>query len=199
VRAVNLLPKDDVQRRKQSRNVPALVAAIAVLVLSGLLGAVYLMQSGKVKDREAELESVKAELALLPAPDVARAPIVAQFAIQQQGRVTAISSALQHRVAWDRVLREFALVLPEDVWLRELNGQSPIPHGAAPAVPSPGSAPNQFVIRGYTYSHAAVARLLTRIAVIPDLRNVFLMRSTRSGSIVDFSISAEVRPPGATS
>jgi Tfp pilus assembly protein PilN len=199
MRAVNLLPKDDVQRRKQSQNVPALVAAISVLVLSGLLGVVFLMQSGKVKDREAELESVKAELALLPPPDVARAPVIAQLAVQQQGRVAAISSALQHRVAWDRVLREFAQVLPEDVWLTELNGQSPIPHGSAPATPSPGIAATQFVIRGYTYSHAAVARLLTRIAVIPDLRNVFLMRSTRRGTIVEFAISAEVRSPGATS
>jgi Tfp pilus assembly protein PilN len=200
MRAVNLLPKEDVRRRKRSQNVPALVAGITVAVLSMLLGAVFLLYSGKAKERNAELEAVKAELALLPQPGSHRTPAQEQLAAQQEARVAALSSALQHRIAWDRVLREFALVLPTDVWLTDLVAKSPIPPTAtAPAVPAPGAAPDQFLIKGYTYSHEAVGRLLSRIAVMPDLRNVFLSRSTRAGRIVQFTISAEVRTPGATS
>ena len=201
MRAINLLPKDDVQRRrKPSENVPALVAGITVVVLSMLLGAVFLLYSGKAKDRRAELEAVKSELALLPPPGSERTPAQQQLAAQQQGRVAALSVALQHRIAWDRVLREFALVLPDDVWLTDLVAKSPIPPtSTAPAVPAPGSAPDQFLIKGYTYSHEAVGRLLSRLAVMPDLRNVFLSRATRTGRVVEFAISAEVRTPGATS
>lgn len=172
---------------------------MVVALFSVLLAGLFLMQSGKVKDKQAQLENVKAELALLPVPGAQRSPATEQLAAQQKDRVIVLSAALQHRVAWDRVLREFALVLPDDVWLRELNGQSPIPPGTTATVPGPGTAPNGFVIQGYTYSHDAVARLLTRLSVMPDVKNVFLSRSTRSGRIVSFTISAEVRTPGATS
>jgi len=40
--------------------------------------------------------------------------------------VTALSAALTSRVAWDRVFREFSLVLPDDVWLTTLSAKSPI-------------------------------------------------------------------------
>lgn len=199
MRAVNLLPKDDVQRRRQAQNVPVLVAVLAVVIVAALLGVFFLMQSSKVKDKRAELALVTDQIAQLPPPDVARAPIVEQFVLQQQSRVAAVSSALQNRVAWDRVLREFALILPSDVWLTELTGQSPAPPGGTVAPSVPGTPSNQFVIRGYTYSHAAVARLLTRLSVIPDLRNVFLVRSTRLGRVTEFAIAAEVRTAGATS
>ncbi len=201
MRAVNLLPREDVQRRrKPGQNVPALVAGATVLVLSVLVGAAFLFYSGKAKDREAELEAVKAELALLPPPGSGRTPAQQQLAAQQEARVAALSVALQHRIAWDRVLREFALVLPDDVWLTDLVAKSPVPPSVdTPAVPAPGSAPDQFLIKGYTYSHEAVGRLLSRLAVMPDLRNVFLSRATRTGRVVEFAISAEVRPPGAAS
>ena len=58
-------------------------------------------------------------------------------------------------------------------------------------------------IEGYTYSHDAVARLITRLSVIPDLKNVWLVSSSRAEllarSVVTFVIKADVRPAGATS
>ena len=56
---------------------------------------------------------------------------------------------------------------------------------------------------GYTYSQPAVARLLTRLAVIPDLVNVQLQQSTAtkigSTPVVHFTIAADVRKPGGGS
>jgi hypothetical protein len=56
---------------------------------------------------------------------------------------------------------------------------------------------------GYTYSHDAVARLLTRLSVIPDLNNVWLERSLRTKlvgrPVITFTIKADVRAPGAAS
>jgi Tfp pilus assembly protein PilN len=77
-----------------------------------------------------------------------------------------------------------------------------VPSSSA-TVPVPAStsvAATQFTIDGFTYSHAAVARLLTRLAVVPDLVNVQLQQSTLSkvgaANAVHFVIVADVRRPG---
>jgi hypothetical protein len=68
---------------------------------------------------------------------------------------------------------------------------------------APGAAPTGFVINGYTYSQDGVARLLSRLVVLPDLHNVQLQTSSLSkvGSqhVVQFAILADVSPPGAAS
>ena len=60
-----------------------------------------------------------------------------------------------------------------------------------------------FTISGYTYSQDGVARLLSRLNVLPDLHNVQLQTSslTKVGTqdIVQFTILADVAPPGAAS
>jgi len=106
-------------------------------------------------------------------------------------------------------MRELSLVLPEDVWLSKLSAKSPISPSApstpgTPLVaPTAGVPPTEMTIDGYTYSHDAVARLLSRLAVIPDLQNVALQSSSLAGvgkqTIVHFSIAADVRSPGASS
>jgi Tfp pilus assembly protein PilN len=97
------------------------------------------------------------------------------------------------------VLRRFSLVLPEDVWLTSLNLVSPTPATAAAGAPAPkpGAPPGGFVMAGRTYSYDAVARFLSRLAVVPDLTNVQLQRSSKTRQagreVVDFSIAADVR------
>ena len=206
MRAVNLLPKDDVQRSQKSQNVPALVSTALVVLVSGLLGVFYFSAKSTAETKALELQDVQAELAMLPSP----AEIAAETAPQRQlasehgTRIAALSSALTHRVAWDRVLRQISLVLPEDVWLKSLNATSPNPAGAAVAPVTPVDQPPKLLtIEGYTYSHDAVARLMTRLSVIPDLKNVWLERSSRTllggRQIVTFKILADVRSAGATS
>jgi hypothetical protein len=77
---------------------------------------------------------------------------------------------------------------------------------ASTAAPAPGTAaaaPTGFTIMGYTYSHDGVARLLSRLSVMPDLTNVQLQTSARakvgSQEVVQFTILANVRTGGATS
>ena len=52
---------------------------------------------------------------------------------------------------------------------------------------------------GYTYSQEGVARLLSRLAVVPALQNVKLVSSARdrpwgTRRVISFSIEADVRP-----
>ena len=92
-----------------------------------------------------------------------------------------------------------ALVLPSDVWLDHLTVSSPT---VAPT--GEGGAPTGFDITGRAFSHEGVARLLSRLQVLPDLSDVTLhhSRTTSPGNQnapVEFKIVASIRSPEAAS
>jgi Tfp pilus assembly protein PilN len=206
VRAINLLPRDDARGGRQAQWIVLIPVAAAVL-LTALTSAAFLSASGKVKSKEAELATLKDELAAIPTPDASKVQTQNALATDKQTRVTALGTALSRRVAWDRIFRELSLVLPEDVWLATLSAKAPVSSSvaAAPAPLATGTsvAATQFTLDGYTYSHAAVARLLSRLSVVPDLVNVQLQQSTLTkvgtAQVVHFVIAADIRTPGAGS
>jgi len=205
MRAVNLLPRDDASKRTKEQNAPIAVGLALFLVVSVAVATFYLRASAGVKDKQNALGQAKAQLAVLPPLPSGPTAIETQLVGQQRDRLNALASALSRRVAWDRILREFATVLPDDVWLTSLSARSPAsPASAAPPTPTaPSAAPTGFVLNGYTYSQNGVARLLSRLAVVPDLKNVQLQSSALSKvgeqQIVQFTILADVVQPGATS
>jgi Tfp pilus assembly protein PilN len=205
VRAVNLLPKDDAQRNKKQQNVPALVSSALIVLFTGLAGVLYFSAKSEAQAKEMQVQDARAELALLPTPsDLAAASAgTERLRAEHAARLAALSTALTHRVSWDRVLREISLVLPDDVWLRDMAAVSPATPGATAPPNVVGAPPEGFAINGYTYSHDAVARLLSRLAVIPDLQNVWLERSARAElggrSIITFTFRAAVRSSGGSS
>ena len=228
MRAVNLLPRDEAQRRAPKLNAPLLACGLLPLVVVAGIAGVSSMESGKVADKRSELAAVESVLARTPAP-VPIDPANTALASEKNERIAAVSDALGRRVAFARVLRELSLVLPEDVWLTTLSANSPdadasaaataaapaatAPSGeAAPAgtSPAPGSAPpagpsadSPFVVEGFTYSQEGVARLLSRLAVVPHLANVQLASSVSrpagKRSVVQFLITADIRSPKESS
>jgi Tfp pilus assembly protein PilN len=206
MRAVNLLPKDDAQRSRRQQNIPAVVSTGLIVLVTGLLGVMYFTSKSTAQTKALEYEDAQAELALLPSPAESAAKTAPQQKLKTEhdARVGALSAALTKRVAWDRILREISLVLPEDVWLSSWSAATPTPAAGATAPTSgPGQPPTLMTVEGYTYSHESVARLLTRLSVIPDLRNVWLTKSSRGmlagRPIVSFTILADVRAAGAAS
>src|SRR6266700_801030 len=121
MRAVNLLPRAEA-RRSVKGNLP---------VITGVVGA------------------ARAELALVPPPAAKQSSAGTELAGEESQRVAALQTALDGRIAWDRVLREVSLVLPSDVWLSAMTLTAP----------DPGTTAGQgFSIAGSTYSHDSVAR-----------------------------------------
>jgi len=201
MRAVNLLPRDQ-KRTVKKESVPVLVGACAGVLVAALLGAMFMMGSGKIAAQQRKLDDLNRRYDALPPPPAGPSAAQQQLAGQQSARVTALSTALSSRVAWDRVFRQFSLVLPEDVWLTTLTAKSPI-SPATNAASSSGGAPSQFTLQGRTYSHDGVARLLSRLQLVPDLTNVQLVSSTLSKvggqDVVEFSISADIAVAGSPS
>ena len=207
MRAINLLPRDDARRGRQKTQWIVLVPVVLAVLLTGGLSVGFLQASGKVKDRQAQLQQLQDELAKIPTPNASKVQSQNALASDLQTRAHALSTALSRRVAWDRVFRELSLVLPDDVWLSTLSAKAPVSSSLAqaPAAPAPGTtvAATQLTLDGYTYSQAAVARLLSRLAVVPDLVNVQLQSSTGSkvanAPVVHFVIAADARKPGGAS
>jgi hypothetical protein len=190
MRAVNLLPKDLQQRKSLRQEDPAVVvgSALGVVVMIALAAA-FLTAHGKANAQERRLNAARLELAELslkkrPTPPPTKpsepiTPIVPPPAVtgQEASWLTAVSTALSQRIAFDRVLREVSLVMPEDVTLSSMTMTAPT--GVAGAL---GAATAQgFVISGSAYSYDSVARLLSRLALVPDLSSVTLT-GTNSGS-----------------
>ena len=219
MQAVNLLPRDE--RRRGGPSIPTPVAITAIggfTLMIALLGLLFVSAHGTVNQRRLELAQKQEELAAIPVPAQSQVQQQDALVADKQARVTALNEALAKRIAWDRVLREFALVLPDDVWLLNMTAKAPIlattalptststssssTSSASPAAPALGGQLT-FTIEGYTYSHDAVARLLTRLSIIPDLEQVQLVTSEQAKlanrKIIHFKISANVRAPGASS
>jgi Tfp pilus assembly protein PilN len=214
MRAINLLPRDEKRRTGPSIPTPVAISTLAGLIAAtGLIALLLVSAHGKVQSRELELAQKEAELAAIPVPAQKQLQQQDALVTDQKARVDALNSALSKRIAWDRVLREFALVLPDDVWLLSMSAKAPSFSTATPTSSSSGTDSSTttpslggtlgFNIEGYTYSHDAVARLLSRLSVVPDLEQVQLVTSERAKlgnrTVIHFRIGANVRAPGASS
>ena len=203
MRAVNLLPQDEQPRSFAAYRGVAFGAGGGVALVSVALAALTISAGGAIQQQRAERDSLNAELAALPpAPvDQSESSTNAALAFEKSQRITALSSALSTRVAWDRVLSQISQVLPEDVWLTSLTSQSG-PADASAATGAVGPSGASVTIIGSTYSQRGVARLLARLGVLPALSDVQLLSSStqemKPKNIVQFTIQATVKAPGAS-
>ena len=201
MRPANLLPPD-LAREAGARlpGGPAMVAVGAGAAVGLLLTGGFVVEHGKVSSREKQLAAKEAMLAAIPPPKPSPVQVSPELSAERDARQAALDQALATRVSWDTVLRELSLVLPEDVWLRSLSAKS---GATASADPAATVSPTGLTMSGYTYSQAGVARLLTRLALVPHLANVSLQSSSSSTlgarAIVGFTVGADVTATGGGS
>jgi Tfp pilus assembly protein PilN len=202
MRAVNLLPRDQGQRTISKESLPVVVGGCAGLLVLAVLGAMFMMGSGKLASQQRKLDDLNRQFQALPPPPPGPTAAQQQLAGEQSARVSALTTALSSRVSWDRVFREFSLILPEDVWLTSLSAKSPISPATNASSTGGSTVPSMFTIQGRTYSHDGVARLLSRLQVVPDLTNAQLISSTRSKvgnqPVVEFTIAADIAAAGGS-
>jgi Tfp pilus assembly protein PilN len=197
MRAVNLLPRDSrASRSVTAQNLPAVVGGGLGFLVVAALAAGYLSASSKVGAAQQELTAAQAQLAATPVPPAPKAQVnsTPTDALSQQApRLQAVSSALSQRIAWDRVLREFSFVLPTDVWLQSVAMSAPAGGTSGTA----GTSASGFSVTGTTSSYESVARLLSRMYLVPDLEQVTLSQVSGSDKLISFSISAAVKSGAA--
>jgi Tfp pilus assembly protein PilN len=194
MRAFNLLPSEEARSAQEKRSpVPYVLVALVGVLLFAALAAFYLMAGAGAAEKQSRIDDLRAELAVYAAQvEKPKADDPAQaLAAERLGRTNALSAALETRLAWDRVLRELALVLPEDAAVDLIEATSPGAFNAP--TPVSGSPTVHFTMLGGTDSHASVAEVLARLSVIPEFENVNLKLSQRTDP--DAVGSSETRHP----
>jgi Tfp pilus assembly protein PilN len=202
MRAVNLLPRQQVEQKRERPNAVVFIAGIGGGAVVLALVAGFLLANRSVDRQRQALSTARAVLATTPAHHVSAQTNAFRSAIlsEREQRTLALAAAIGKRVSWDRILRRMTLVLPDDVWLTNVIGSVPLT--STPQVPSttPSAFPaaaTALTIEGSTYSQAGVARLLERLQVLPDLQNVQLQNSQAatigSQRVINFTIVSDIR------
>jgi type IV pilus assembly protein PilM len=193
-RAIDLIPPDErVKIRWRPRLAPIVLPAAAAIPLV-VVGLAFFQAAGTVSDREAQLETIQADLDALPQPNASIDPALTGEAGQ---RASSVASLLGQRLAWNTTLSDVSRVLPADVWLTSFNAAIPDP--AAVAAGSTG--PTSVEIAGKAVTYGALSQALTRLAAVPSLSDVQLFSSTaeeiglpsgKKVKVIGFQISANV-------
>jgi Tfp pilus assembly protein PilN len=199
MRAFNLLPREEARAVSEGgapSPLPYVLVALAGVLVFAALAAFYLMAGTDVTKKKGQVEDLRAELAAYQAQQ--KGPSVedksAELANERLSRTSALSSALTKRLAWERVLREFALVVPTSVTLGQIQGSSPTAGGVT--TNADGTSVTNLTISGSTVSQADVALFMTRLSVIRELSAVQLKQSGDSPADpgkVAFTVTATLR------
>jgi Tfp pilus assembly protein PilN len=168
-----------------------------------VLVAGFLLANRSVDRQRQALADARAVLAATPAKKMSAQTQAfrATLLSQREQRSLALAAAIGKRVAWDRILRRVALVMPDDVWLQNLTGSVPLDSALPVTATTTASAlpatPTALTIQGYTYSQDGVARLLERLEVVPDLKNVQLQTSQSqqigNQTVISFTIVSDIQ------
>jgi Tfp pilus assembly protein PilN len=122
MRAVNLIPPDERRGDRAAMRTGVfsyvLIGALAVAVLAV---AALALTSKQISDRKAEVAQLQSQEQQVQAKAQSLTPFIT-FRAAQEARSSTVVSLAQSRFDWQRVLNEFARVIPSDVWLTKLAG-----------------------------------------------------------------------------
>jgi Tfp pilus assembly protein PilN len=179
VRPVNLIPTEE----RRGELAPLRAGRLSYLLVGGLALAlvavtVTVLTGNQVKEREADLASLERERVAATQRAEALAPY-AEFASLSQARISTVTSLAQSRFDWERVLRELALVLPDDVWLVSLDGSvgAASGEGEGPGAMGGSIAGPSLNLAGCGEGHQSVAAFVESLKDIDGVTRVGLVKS----------------------
>ena len=183
MRPVNLLPGEFRPRRANgalSGSAYVLVGALAGLLL---LVGLYVFTANKVTSRENQTAEAKQQT------EEAQAKINAlgaygDFATVAQQRSASVKKLAGGRFDWERLTRELAVVLPNGVWLTEVDASS-MPDSATTAAPAAATGQPEITgpsakLVGCSKKQPDVARLIVRLKQMHRVDDVQLKESSVS-------------------
>jgi Tfp pilus assembly protein PilN len=175
VRPVNLIPPD--LRRGDSaplRTGPLAYIVVGALALVLVGVSLLVLANNEVAEKKDEVATLKREERAAKARAERLAPY-AQFQVMSEQRVETVASLANTRFDWPRVMRELALVLPEDVLLTSLNAGSGGAEGESEGVS--GVTGPSLQLDGCTTGQDAVARFVRTLKDIDGVTRVGLETS----------------------
>lgn len=191
MKAVNLLPHDT----RGAAKAPAEHAAVvttdetsgfgAFALLGGLVLAVLavtgiVLSGNAIKDREAQLASVKAQQAQI-AGKAAKLKTYADFDALASERVSTVKDLAGHRFDWEQALRDLSRAVPADVTLSSIDGNVSTDSGGSGGSALRGAiAAPAITLKGCTPSQHSVAVLMARLRNVDGVTRVSLAKSEKT-------------------
>lgn len=185
MRPVNLIPVEE--RVRRGAGTPARTGPVAYVVvgtLAVMLVAVtaLVLTGNQVSERRDEVAALQQREAAARARAQALGPF-ATFAALSESRVETVSTLARSRFDWERVLRELAAVIPDDVWLVQLTGtvtpEVTVEDGAEISIRDDVAGPALEIV-GCGASQEAVAGFLAALRDIDGVTRVSAASSARS-------------------
>ncbi len=186
MRPVNLIPVED----RHDGHGPMRTGAVPYLLVGALVAALVgvtamVLTSNQIADSRAEVVQLKREDAAATAR-VERLAAYTQFRTLQEQRLATVTSLADSRFAWERVMRELSLILPDNVWLVSLSataspeasssGEGGGDSGLRGSVPGPA-----LQISGCASGQEGVAGFVTALKDIDGVTRVGVQSSELSG------------------
>ena len=186
MRPVNLIPPED----RRGDRAPARTGAIPYVILTTLAVALIavtamVMLGNQVSDREGTIATLQAEEAAISGKADALRPYV-EFGELAAARDATVTSLAQSRFDWERVLRELALVIPDDVWLTQAVGAAAPTDSAAAGADASITGPS-LALTGCGADHEAVAEFVAALRDIDGVTRVGIASSERPEPTEDTS------------
>jgi Tfp pilus assembly protein PilN len=189
MKAINLLPHDlrgkpNGSSSKVKAAPPAdepggigAFVALGALALCVVALAAYVLTTNTVKDRQAQLDAVTAQVQTTT-KRVSQLKPYADFQQLAETRIQTVNDLASSRFDWEQALRDISRVIPADVTLSSLTGS--ISSGAAGGSSVRGAIAAPAVeLKGCTTSQKQVATLLSRLRGVDGVTRVSLTKSTK--------------------
>jgi Tfp pilus assembly protein PilN len=201
MKAVNLLPEKHRPRK------PTGGQSKSGYVLLGVLGAVlvgvlaYVLTLNSINSSKTKITEATVEAARLNDQANSLGPY-GDFAKIKAERVASVKQLAQGRFDYERMVRELAHVLPNDVWLVNASASSVAEDSATPTAATPGAATPPPVggptlkLQGCARDQAQVAVTLVRLRELEGAVDVTLDHSTAGET--NSAPTGPVAPAGAT-
>lgn len=171
MRAVNLLPQTGRSRPGFSGTRAPLAVAGAVVALAAM-GYWGWSIHQDIDATKSDIAAATAERDQLQGRLGAFQQAQARQAAQNLRRGAVVGLAAG-RVNWERLVRDLSAVMPRQVWLTNLKGETdPAPTGTTVAVTQSvnvATAPKGIHLDGFAYTQRQVALLMARAATVPGL------------------------------
>jgi Tfp pilus assembly protein PilN len=196
MKPVNLIPPED----RRGDRAPARTGAVPYVIVAGLAVALLavtamVMFGNQVSERENTLATLEGRVAATSAQAQALQPYV-EFDALASARQETVTSLAQSRFDWERVLRELALVIPDNVWLTDAVA-AVAPTSSDGAAEASIAGPSM-TLTGCGVSHEAVADFVAALRDIDGVTRIGISSSERPGAGEDTSAGGGVAGGGTS-
>lgn len=189
---IDLIPPELVEQQRARRIIilMAVVFGVVVLAVAFLTGALVVQRtlvSGRLTQIQTEKGKVDGEIAKLK--------VYEERQKQLDEREKMVKQLSANQVFWSSILNGVSMVIPHDIWLKDLNADvSAVVKAKTTAGAQQSQAKATIKMSGYAFNHSAVARWLVHQSEIPELRDVWLdsseSKTVGTQKLIEFQTTA---------